>query len=276
MNKIPVSLLVYTILSGLSAGAYIFMNLGVLLSAQMDLFAVEKAITFMCLIVMCLSLLASATHLGKPLRFLNALANPKSMIAQEGYWAPLFTLVLFLTSVKLFTGSEPWIWLRVIGVIVGIILLFVTALVYVKPKGIPAWNNANTIFSFLFGTALMGVVVCLAFLSINTQSDALTNSFMSIAIALLCLQILASIATEIQISSCTAGLSIPRLVSMNVLRWLIGLICPLIVFVMAYTGAVSYQEACWIGLIAVLIGEIISRAIFFMRGVHLKNISYMW
>lgn len=276
-NNMPVSLLINTILSGFSAGTYIIIGLLGLFSQQPSLLAIEKHITIVCLIVMCISLLASATHLGKPLRMPNALTNPKSMITQEGYWGMLFVLALSLASYRLYTGSEMWPWLYVIGIIVAFAVLLVTALVYVKAKGIPAWNNGSTIFSFLFSAGLIGSATCLAFLAVDPQYESLTHMMAAIVIALIALQILTAIATEIQISANSAWVEIPKLMSMNVWRWIFGFIVPVVLIVMSFfLGTMPYQRAGLIALMAVVVGEILSRMIFFMRGIHLRSSSSLW
>ncbi|MEL7563822.1 MAG: DmsC/YnfH family molybdoenzyme membrane anchor subunit [Dehalobacterium sp.] len=275
MNKIPISLIVFTILSGLSAGTYIFINLIALLLPQGGLITIEKPLTIACLIVMCIGLLASATHLGKPLRMPNALANVKSMIAQEGYWGLIFVLVLFLASFQVFSNNYPWLWLRVIGVAVAVGLLFVTSFVYVRAKGIPAWSNSSTIFSFLFSAALMGSVVCLAFLSSHPQFIALSNLTGTVTIVMILLQAVAAIATEVQISTVPTGIDIPKLTGINMLRWIIGLLCPLFLTYLVMVGVMP-TSLYIITLIIVIVGEILSRTVFFLRGVHLKSNSSLW
>jgi len=273
--KAPKSLIVSTILSGLSAGSYIFISLIALLAQRPNLLTIEKPLTIACLIVMCISLLASATHLGKPFRMPNALVNAKSMIAQEGYWGLLFVAVLFLSSLQVFTDNEPWLWLRIIGIAVAIILLFVTSLVYARVKGIPAWNNSGTIWSFLMSAALMGSAVSLASLSTDMQFFGLSQIAGLIVIVLIFLQAVSAVATELQISTVPAGLDIPKLTGLNSLRWLLGIICPFILIVLARSGIMPLY-LCLITLVIIIVGELLSRTVFFLRGVHLKSNSSLW
>lgn len=275
MKKIPVSLLVFTILSGLSAGTYLCLNLIAVLSPQDYLLALEKPLTIGCLIMMCLSLLASAAHLGKPFRFANALVNPRSMIAQEGYWAPLFTAVLFVTSLAALFNTEPWLWLRIAGSLSALILLIVTSLVYVKAKGIPAWNDGGTISAFLFSALLMGSIVCAAWLYAGAERGQAFPISATLVLIFMAFRAITAIATEVQISILSAGWDIPALTGMNAAGWIIGLIIPLICIFILLDGSVSWVVGA-LAAFAVVVGEIISRITFFRRGIHKKTNSSMW
>ncbi|EHL09085.1 hypothetical protein HMPREF0322_00116 [Desulfitobacterium hafniense DP7] len=273
--KAPKSLIIFTILSGLSAGSYLFINLMALLSPQPGLLAIEKPLTIACLVFLCTGLLASAAHLGQPFRMPNALANAKSMLAQEGYWGLLLVAVLFLSSLQVLTGSEPWGWLRAAGIVVAFGLLFVTSLVYVKVKGIPAWNNSGTIFSFLISAALMGSAVGLVSLSAYPQFSDLLQITGIIALALIFLQVIAALATEIQLSTIPAGIDIPKLTGLNSLRWILGLLCPFILILLVRSDIMP-PSLYLIALVSILVGEVLSRTVFFLRGVHLKSNSSLW
>ncbi len=90
MAELP--LLAFTILTGLSAGGYVAATaFGVLEKRRLRTFPFDV----LCLALLGLGLLGTLLHLGHPERFLNALANPSAMIAQEAYWSiPFGTLVL--------------------------------------------------------------------------------------------------------------------------------------------------------------------------------------
>ena len=89
-------LLVFTTFAGLAAGAYAVDALcgngragsGAAAPARPWLFPL------VCLVLLGLGLCGTLLHLGQPLRFVNGMANPGSMIAQEAYWSIAFGLHL--------------------------------------------------------------------------------------------------------------------------------------------------------------------------------------
>ena len=89
-------LLVFTTFAGLAAGAYAVDALcgngragsGAAAPARPWLFPL------VCLVLLGLGLCGTLLHLGQPLRFVNGMANPGSMIAQEAYWSIAFGAVI--------------------------------------------------------------------------------------------------------------------------------------------------------------------------------------
>lgn len=275
MIKMPVSLIVFTILSGLSAGIYICLNLIAILSPKVYLLTMEEPLTIACLILMGISMLASATHLEKPFRFSNALSNPRSMITQEGYWGPLFAVVLFAASFCVFFNIEPWLWLRIIGSLVALTLLVITSLVYVKAKGIPAWNDSGTIFTFLFSALLMGSIVCTTYLYADPELEQAFPISAILVLIFFVLRAITVIATEVRISIISASFDIPRLTGMKAANWIIGIIIPMICLFILLNGSVSWIPGI-LATVAIIAGETISRIVFFQRGIHKKVNSSMW
>ena len=84
-------LLVFTTLAGTAAGAY---AVNAVRLPQKG--AQERAWLFplVCLVLLGVGLLGTLAHLGQPLRFINGMANPASMISQESYWSIAFGIVL--------------------------------------------------------------------------------------------------------------------------------------------------------------------------------------
>ena len=149
-------LCVFTTLGGLAAGAYAasaFSPIGKEGRAKACL------LPLMCLVLLAISAVALLFHLGHPERALNAFANPRAGIAQEGFASVLFGAVvvtdLALTWKK---GSSPRA-LRWVGAVCAALLMGAMALAYCALKGVPAWGALPTIPFFAFGDLAMGAML---------------------------------------------------------------------------------------------------------------------
>ncbi|MBW2368068.1 MAG: dimethyl sulfoxide reductase anchor subunit, partial [Deltaproteobacteria bacterium] len=56
-----------------------------------------------------LGVILSMTHLGKPQRFLNSFANPKSMLTLEAYFMPLLIGSMFLLAIGSYFSQAAWL-----------------------------------------------------------------------------------------------------------------------------------------------------------------------
>lgn len=155
-------LIVFTTCGGLAAGAYGMSALGMLCAEKG---AAEKRpwlFPLVCIVLLGLGLLATLAHLGQPMRFVNGMANPASMISQESYWAIAFGVVmvvdLVLAKVRGAVAAVRWV-----GALVGFGLMVVTGLAYYDCTFLPAWATAVTIPLFIVGDLLMGAGLVLLF-----------------------------------------------------------------------------------------------------------------
>ena len=155
-------LLVFTTFAGLAAGAYAVDALcgngragsGAAAPARPWLFPL------VCLVLLGLGLCGTLLHLGQPLRFVNGMANPGSMIAQEAYWSIAFgTVIVVDLAVAKAKGAavRPIRWA---GGLVAVGLMVVTGLAYYQSLGLPAWSGAATVPLFLVGDLALGAGLC--------------------------------------------------------------------------------------------------------------------
>ncbi len=155
-------LLVFTTFAGFAAGAYMIDALcGNGCTSDNTVTSVRPwLLPLVCLILLGVGLCGTLLHLGQPLRFVNGMANPGSMIAQEAYWSLAFGVVvltdLVLTKVK-GVSLRPIRWL---GAVVALGLMIVTGLAYYQSLGLPAWSGAATIPLFLVGDLALGAGLC--------------------------------------------------------------------------------------------------------------------
>lgn len=267
MNKASVSLVVFTVVSGLSIGTYIMLNMAAILSQPL-LSTVELGWMIGCFLLMCTALVGSFTHLKKPFRIVNAFANPQSMITEEGYWGPLFTLILFISALLLYFQGALWLWLRIVGVMVALVLLFVTSFVYVSAKGIPFWNDGSTVFTFFTSAFLMGSI---AFYTAS-GFEMITVTIFTVCMIL---RATAAIVERTRLHALPKQLNVAAQTNYQAGFWLLGIIIPVGCVVAGLLG--TNAAACGIvALLSSVIGETISRSAFFRAGVHKRAMSFDW
>lgn len=154
-------LFVFTTLAGLSAGAYV-----VAAFLPMDSLRGGKRpwmLPLVAILLLGIGLLGVLGHLGRPLHFLNALANPTSMISEEAYWSISFGILLLIDlGCAWFKRPCPSIVCILAGVgAAGLIAVMSTA--YFTSYGNPAWAAWPTIGLYIFGDLAMGAALCTLF-----------------------------------------------------------------------------------------------------------------
>jgi len=282
MHELP--LLLFTFLSGISVGTFIFYTIMNLLFPEQlsscNIVKKEKTgisalisplsakVSILAIVLLGSSLLASATHLGHPFRFLNAFSNPRSMIAQEAYWSIAFGVLLLITLIQLFRGKVPSILLNGITSLVGVGLLIVTSLVYANVMGIPAWNHGVTPVLFFFSSIIMGCVVCLLLTASQPNNQEMVKKVFGILLGLVVIQIGVVAAFTLHVSRINT-VQLPDLFTLHITRWFIGLALPLIIAAGVLKNSVKVQLGATLLFFTIIIGEGLSRVIFFTNGIHL-------
>ena len=154
--------LVCTTCAGFAAGAYMIDALcGNSRTSDKEVAFVQPWLfPLVCLVLLGVGLCGTLLHLGQPLRFVNGMTNPGSMIAQEAYWSIALGIVvlidLVLSKVK-GISLRPIRWL---GAVVALGLMIVTGLAYYQSLGLPAWSGAATVPLFLVGDLALGAGLC--------------------------------------------------------------------------------------------------------------------
>lgn len=153
-------LLVFTTLAGTAAGAY---AVNAVRLPQKG--AQERAWLFplVCLVLLGVGLLGTLAHLGQPLRFINGMANPASMISQESYWSIAFGVVLVVDLALCKVKGNAIMPLRWVGALVAIGLMVVTGMAYFMSLGLEAWRGAATVPLFVVGDFVLGAALCALF-----------------------------------------------------------------------------------------------------------------
>ena len=158
MSELP--LVIFTVLTGLAAGAYAMSIVYVAVTKKQERSWVFNAI---CIVLLGLGLLGALFHLGHPERFLNALSNPTSMITQEAYWAMPFGLLMLIDAILLKVRKSSPFALAIIGAIAACGLMTVTSIEYFTSYGVAPWPYPPSIFFFIVGDLAVGALLALAF-----------------------------------------------------------------------------------------------------------------
>jgi DMSO reductase anchor subunit len=269
MKPFPKSLVAFTLLSGLGAGLVLVLAIAgryVHDAASLQSFELPALVT--AFLLLCLAFVSSAVHLGRPGRAFNALANPRSMIAKEAYWGIALVVVTGVAMARSISGHPQGTVLGALGVLAAAGLLTVTALVYARARAIPTWNSASTLLRFWTSAALMGAVGCLLVAAGRGTYDGLARDLASVVLALIACQALIAAGVEIELTTRARDLELPRVASLSLARWVIGLLLPAVVVSLALQGSVGYVTAGIVTALAIVAGESFGRVIFFSRGVH--------
>src|SRR5579859_3557157 len=252
---------------------------------------------YLALVCLAIGLLASPFHLGRPLAMLNGLSNlGSSWIAREA----LFGLV-YLALGAVYAGA--WLlrrrvslargWRFVLANLAGLAALAMIisqAMIYTVVRTIPTWNNSLTLLFFGVSAALLGTLLVgsgLVVLEALTKSPADKTRLAALlppvvrvgiwavigAILVGALQLVNIGATPSAAASSALRLLTGPLIGLVSLRFVVGMLVPLVLLGAAWVQARREPQRIGTWLIAsfgcVLVGELAARALFFLSALHI-------
>lgn len=297
MNSNEWALIIFTILSQMSVGAFVVLG-------AVHFFVTRKAgeqeadrmsdrVMIAIIITLGLGLAASIFHLGNPINAPLAITHiATSWLSREILLGIIFGLLGFIfVGLQWFKkGTTPARnALAVITAVVGLGLIYVQAKAYMLPAQ-PAWNSLATPISFYTTTLLLGVVAIGAALisnyavvqkkfpdSAELQHELLRGSIRWLAMASVVLVgielvvapvYLASLSTSSAAAQASLGLYAGTYSGLFILRLVIGFVGAAVV------GAFLYRNAtnCGMNMLAnlaygafalVLVAEVMGRFLFY-------------
>ncbi len=144
-------LIVMTVLTQLSAGAFTSIWLLEILSAR-----IHRSASLVALCVAVLALCASTLHLGRPIHAMRALKMwRRSWLSREVLMFTLFAGAATAYSLTLWLGLSASVLLGGVTTLFGLAGVYASARLYLVP-GRPAWNSPFTVAEFLLTAALLG------------------------------------------------------------------------------------------------------------------------
>ena len=149
-------LFAFTTLGGLAAGAYVvsaFFPSGGQGVKRPWLFPL------ICIVLLGAGLLGVLGHLGRPERFLFALSNPTSMIAEEVYWSIALGILMLVDLVLLARKGASQRIVRILAAVAALGLMCIMGNAYFTAYGNPVWAAWPTLVLFVAGDLGMGAAL---------------------------------------------------------------------------------------------------------------------
>ena len=160
LSELP--LVIFTIIAQMSVGSFVVLGLIHLFGARTGRGAIDKVsdpALYAIGPILVLGLLASMTHLGTPIRAINALRHlDSSWLSREILFGLLFAA---LGGAFAFSQWFKWLTPRLrqalagLAALVGLALIWSMTMVYLLPT-VPAWNSWATPARFFATTFLLG------------------------------------------------------------------------------------------------------------------------
>lgn len=252
-------LILFTTLGGAAAGLYVVYVVGPAgLAKEGPQGKMLWLLPAVCFVLLAAGLLFTLLHLGQPLRFMNGLHNPNSMISQESYWAMSFATLLLIDCILSFVKKIEVRPLRWMGAIAASGLMVVTSLAYYKSLGVAAWHTEATIPFFIVGDLAMGCALCLMFVKEEASARGLAITLIALGAAWLVSIVAYGIALE------SVGITgIEMLVAGSVIEPLASA-C---VAAAMLRGSLDTKHVSVIGVVLAVVGLVVCRYAFFVAGM---------
>lgn len=255
-------LLVFTTFGGIAAGAYVMNAFGLIAGSYEAKSSSDEdgrawLFPLVCIALLGVGLVGTLMHLGQPLRFINGMMHPSSMISQESYWAIAFGVVMVVDLALSKVKGSSFAAVRVIGAIAACGLMVVTGLAYQACAFIPAWSGVITIPLFIVGDLAMGAGLCLVF----AKSEGLVRALHvgNIAVSFGWVAVVFGYAIHL--------VGIGADVALVAAGAVIGPVAAAVVSALALKGALAAKPASWAVLACSAIGVLLVRGAFFAIGI---------
>ena len=156
-------LIVFTLLTQISAGTFLFSGINSLIANKEK--NIQKQELIIVFIIGFLGLIFAFFHLGKPLHAINALNNlSSSWMSREILFVAIFLLITFVLLLKSYSilrfKSSLKSLLVLLNIIIIIALTYSMIHIYYLPT-IISWNNIFTWYEFISCTLILGALLFL-------------------------------------------------------------------------------------------------------------------
>ncbi len=159
------SVIIFTSLSGLGFGLFVFLGLGIIIPKGFTAFIIF-ALAYALAVG---GLMASTFHLGRPERALKAFTQWKSSWLSREAWLAVGALtVMAIYGAGLIFYSNAIMPLGLLGAALSIATVYATSMIYAQLKTVPRWNTPLTSILFvllsLTGGALLSAQISVSLL----------------------------------------------------------------------------------------------------------------
>ncbi|MEZ8095435.1 dimethyl sulfoxide reductase anchor subunit family protein [Photobacterium swingsii] len=272
MSYHELSLVLFTVLAQTAVGAYLIMTLANLMTnSRVDVKSKITRNMFFVWVVMGLGFVASSTHLGSPMRAMNALNQVgSSWLSNEILTGAMFFAFggLYWLLEMLNKGTESVRkGLKIAGMVAGVAFMYSMMNVYLI-ETVPTWDTPYTSWSFLLTMAVVGAIFA-SILMHNAQFEdakytrGLQGLVVSSIIAIIVVTLSQMVALgEIQSSVVSAKDLVPNMAMLQGSRIVLLIVGAAIALtgINRIKGSVALPV---VGLALVLVAELLGRNIFF-------------
>lgn len=255
-------LVIFTTFAGAAAGAYIIAAFKPLVGADAGKpreFIAEKPWLFplVCIIMLGIGLLGTLAHLGQPMRFVNGMMNPASMISQESYWAIAFGALMVADLAIVKTKGHVNVAVRTLAAVAACGLTIVTGLAYYRCSFISVWSEPATIALFAIGNLMLGIALCMVFTRSSEDTRARQVACLALSVAWM-------------ITSVTFGLNLASdgsSIAPAAIGGIVGGAAPAALTCTPALDKALHGNADYLIAACAVIGVIIARSAFFAAGI---------
>ncbi|WP_261859231.1 dimethyl sulfoxide reductase anchor subunit family protein [Photobacterium sanguinicancri] len=272
MSYHELSLVLFTVLAQMAVGAYLIMSIANLVTnSRVD---VKSRITrnmFFVWVVMGLGFVASSTHLGSPMRAMNALNQVGiSWLSNEILTGSMFFAFggLYWLLEVLDKGTEGVRkGLKVAGMVAGVAFMYSMVNVYLIDT-VPTWNTPYTGWSFLLTMVVAGAIFASTLMH-NAQFDdaKYTRGIQGLVVVAIIAMIVVTMSqmvalANIQSSVVAARDLVPNMAMLQGSR-IVLLVAGAAIALFGINRIKGSVALPVVGLALVLVAELLGRNIFF-------------
>ncbi|WP_281222459.1 dimethyl sulfoxide reductase anchor subunit family protein [Photobacterium sanguinicancri] len=272
MSYHELSLVLFTVLAQMAVGAYLIMTLANLVTnSRVDVKGRITRNMFFVWVVMGLGFVASSTHLGSPMRAMNALNQVgTSWLSNEILTGSMFFAFggLYWLLEVLDKGTEgARKGLKIAGMVAGVAFMYSMVNVYLIDT-VPTWNTPFTGWSFLLTMVVAGAIFASTLMHCAQFDDAkYTRGIQGLVVVAIIAMIVVTLSqmvalADIQSSVVAARDLVPNMAMLQGSR-IVLLVAGAAIALFGINRIKGSVALPVVGLALVLVAELLGRNIFF-------------
>ncbi|MGR5151904.1 dimethyl sulfoxide reductase anchor subunit family protein [Photobacterium swingsii] len=272
MSYHELSLVLFTVLAQTAVGAYLIMTLANLVTnSRVDVKGRITRNMFFVWVVMGLGFVASSTHLGSPMRAMNALNQVgTSWLSNEILTGSMFFAFggLYWLLEVLDKGTEgARKGLKIAGMVAGVAFMYSMVNVYLIDT-VPTWNTPFTGWSFLLTMVVAGAIFASTLMHSAQFDDAkYTRGIQGLVVVAIIAMIVVTLSqmvalADIQSSVVAASDLVPNMAMLQGSR-IVMLVAGAAIALFGINRIKGSVALPVVGLALVLVAELLGRNIFF-------------
>ncbi|MBL4953505.1 DmsC/YnfH family molybdoenzyme membrane anchor subunit [Neobacillus sp. OS1-32] len=269
------ALLIMTVCVPAAVGGFLFLGLFHKQLAGNDGFKVMKLSLIVLAAVSIVGLFAAFFHLGTPSHaFYTILGFGRSWMSNEIVFTGAFIALACITAGLAMVQKRINPTLILLTAVVGLIDVYCMASIYAVTR-VNGWGNINTYLVFYGTVFTLGPVLAASLLGATVESEPVTKILkwaFALAVFGISIQIIGTVIfsvspTDVQlINGTTATEHLTGYSSMITSRWILEIIGLAVLGFVSMSSKKSAFTIVYLALVVLLIGEAMSRYVFYVLG----------